>query len=109
MQDAKVIPLLFGLENSDVTGPLAQFQSQKVDQSGLIDVIRAINNVAENKASEEIVTQLVPAVWPKLEAAIDDIPSQEPSEKHMRPQGEILEELVTGVRNLNSRMRDFDP
>lgn len=27
----------------------------------------------------------------------------------MRPQHEILEELVTGVRGLNSRMRDFDP
>jgi len=27
----------------------------------------------------------------------------------MRPQHEILEELVTGVRGLNTRIRDFDP
>jgi hypothetical protein len=109
MLDAKVIPLLFGLELSDLSGPLSQFQALKVDQQGLMDVVKAINAVAENKAAEATINQLVPALWPQLQQKLDEIPDKEPSEKHMRPQTEILEELVSQVRGLGARMRDFDP
>lgn len=108
MQDAKVIPLLFGLELSDLSGPLSQFQALKVDQQGLLDVAKAINKVADNKAAEDTINKLVPALWPQLEEKLTKIPDKNGSEKHMRPQTEILEDLVTSVRGLNSRMRDFD-
>ncbi len=109
MQDGKVIPLLLGLELSDLSGPLSQFQAKKVDKGGLMEAVQAINNVAENKTSEEIITRSVPAMWATLESAIEAITDNAPTEKHMRPQHEILEELVTGVRGISSRMRDFDP
>ncbi|WP_375186544.1 toll/interleukin-1 receptor domain-containing protein [Sphingobium yanoikuyae] len=109
MLDAKVIPLLFGLELSDLSGPLSQFQALKVDQRGVMDAIKAINAVSENKASEATINQLVPALWSQLQQKIDDIPGKPPAGKHMRPQGEILEELVSQVRGLGSRMRDLDP
>ncbi len=109
MLDAKVIPLLFGLELSDLSGPLSQFQAQKVDQVGLMEVVRAINKVADNAVVENIVARSVPALWPTLQAELEKIADTRPEEKHNRPQHEILEELVTGVRGLNSRMRDFDP
>jgi len=109
MLDGKVIPLLFGLELSDLSGPLSQFQAQKVEETGIMDVIKAINNVAENKADEKIIDRSVPALWPELESALDKISKKKPTEKHKRPEREILEELVTGVRSLNSRMRDFGP
>jgi len=108
MQEAKVIPLLFGLELSDISGPLAQFQAKKVDQNGLTEVVKAINNVAENKTSDDIVKQLVPALWSKLEDLLSEIPAVDPSDNPTRPQNEILEELVTGVRGLEGRMRQFD-
>lgn len=109
MLDAKVIPLLFGLELSDLSGPLSQFQAQKVDQSGLMNVVQAINAVAETKAQESTIDQLVPALWPQLQQKLDEIPEKEPELKQVRPQAEILEELVTQVRGLGSRMREFDP
>lgn len=109
MLDGKVIPLLLGLELSDLSGPLSQFQAQKVEETGIMEVVRSINKVADKKASEQIVSQLVPTLWPKLKETLDNIPSAKPSGKHMRPQHEILEELVTGVRGLNSRIREFDP
>ncbi|MCL6708761.1 toll/interleukin-1 receptor domain-containing protein [Pseudomonas sp. R2.Fl] len=108
MLDAKVIPLLFGLELSDLSGPLSQFQAQKVDQQGMLDVARAINAAAENKAADTTIEQLVPALWPQLEQRLVAIPEKEISEKHMRPQTEILEDLVSEVRGLGARMRDFD-
>lgn len=109
MLDAKVIPLLFGLELSDLSGPLSQFQAQKVDQTGLMNVVQAINAVAETKAQESTIDQLVPALWSQLQERLNEIPEKEPEFKQVRPQTEILEELVAQVRGLGSRMREFDP
>lgn len=108
MLDAKVIPLLYGLEISDLSGPLSQFQAQKLEESGVLEMVRSINKVAETRTSEQIVEQLVPALWPRLKEAVESIPDSEPSEKHMRPQHEILEELVTSVRGINSRMGELE-
>ncbi|MEE4212997.1 MAG: toll/interleukin-1 receptor domain-containing protein [Parvularcula sp.] len=109
MLDAKVIPLLFGLELSDLSGPLSQFQAQKVEETGVMEVVKAINKVAEKPASSEIVDQLVPTLWPQLQEILSKIPEIAPAEKHKRPSHEILEELVTGVRGLSSKMRDLEP
>lgn len=109
MLDAKVIPLLYGLELSDLSGPLSQFQAQKMEESGVMEIVRAINKVSETKTSDQIVDQLVPALWPRLQEALQNIQDTESDEKHMRPQHEILEELVSGVRGINSRIRDFEP
>jgi hypothetical protein len=109
MLDGKVIPLLFGLELSDLSGPLSQFQAQKVDNAGIMEVIKSINKVAEKPASSQIVDMLVPSLWPQLQETLSKIPEKPPSDKHKRSQHEILEELVTGVRGINSRMREYDP
>lgn len=109
MLDSKVVPLLYGLELSDLSGPLSQFQAQKMEESGVMEIVKAINKVSETKTSDQIVSQLVPALWPRLQEALQNIPDTESNEKHMRPQHEILEELVTGVRGINSRMRDIEP
>ncbi len=108
MLDAKVIPLLYGLEISDLSGPLSQFQAQKLEESGVMEIVKSINKVSETKTPEQIVEQLVPALWPRLKEALEAIPDTEPSEKHMRPQHEILEELVTSVRGVNSRMGELE-
>lgn len=108
MLDAKVIPLLYGLEISDLSGPLSQFQAQKLEESGIMEIVKSINKVSETMTPEQIVEQLVPALWPRLKEALESIPDSEPSEKHMRPQHEILEELVTSVRGINSRMGELE-
>lgn len=109
MLDGKVIPLLFGLELSDLSGPLSQFQAQKVEENGISEIVKAINKVADNKASDQIVSQLIPSLWPRLQKSLESISDTQPSEKHMRPQHEILEELVSGVRGISTRLRDIDP
>ncbi|MEP2658021.1 MAG: toll/interleukin-1 receptor domain-containing protein [Sedimentitalea sp.] len=108
MLDAKVIPILFGLELSDLSGPLSQFQALKVDQQGMLDVAKSINKVAEQQAEDAHIEELVPALWEKLRQKLDDIPNKEDDEKHARPQTEILEELVFQVRGLGVQLRDFD-
>lgn len=109
MQDAKVIPLLFGLELSDLSGPLSQFQALKVDEQGMLNALKAINDVSDAKTDEATIERLVPALWSQLQEKLDEIPDKEVSDKHMRPQTEILEDLVSQVRGLGARMREFDP
>jgi len=109
MLDGKVIPLLFDLELSDLTGPLSQFQAQKLEAVGMMEVVKSINEIAEQKTDATIISRSVPALWPQLETALNEIPSIAPTAKHRRPTPEILEELVTDVRGLNSRMRGFEP
>lgn len=108
MSDGKVIPFLFGLELSDLSGPISQFQAQKVDEGGVLEVVKSINKVAEKPTSSTIVDQLVPALWPRLQQSLEAIPEVAPKEKHKRSQNDILEELVTGVRNVNTRIRELE-
>ena len=108
MQGARVIPLLFNLEFSDISGPLAQFQAKKFERSGLAEVVHSVNQAADQPVPEDRARQLFSALWPELEKQLNTVPEEAPSEKHMRPQHEILEELVTGVRGLDARFRDLE-
>lgn len=108
MQGTKVIPLLFNLEFSDISGPLAQFQAKKFERSGLAEVIHSLNQSPEQAVPEDRAKQLFGALWPELEKQLKEIPAQAPTERHMRPQYEILEELVTGFRGLDVRFRELE-
>lgn len=108
MQEGKVIPLLFGLELSDLSGPLSQFQAQKMEELGIKEVVKSINKISSTKTSDTIVDQLVPALWPRLNETVSSIPNSAPLEKHMRPNHEILEELVVGIRGISSSIREME-
>lgn len=107
MQGARVI-LLFNLGIGDITGPLAQFQAKKVEKGGLGDVIQSLNSTKDQSILEARAKQLFEALWPEFEKQLESIPDEAPTEKHMRPQHEILEELVTGVRGLDVRFRELE-
>jgi hypothetical protein len=108
MQGSKVIPLLFNLEFSDISGPLAQFQAKKFDREGLAEVVGSINKSCDAAVPDDRKIQLFTALWPELEKQIQGIPAEAPTAKHMRPHHEILEELVSGVRGLDARFRDIE-
>jgi hypothetical protein len=106
MQGSKVIPLLLDLDIRDITGPLAQFQAKKVDKTGVSEVIHSINETGNHAVPEARAKQLFDALWPEFEKKVGAIPEQPTAAKHTRPQHEILEELVAGVRSLDSRLRE---
>lgn len=108
LQEARVVPLLFGLELSDITGPLAQFQAKKVAKAGLAEVVLSINHATDEQIPEDRAKQLFEALWTEFEKKLATIPEEAPSVKHVRPHSEILEELVAGFRGLDSRFRDLE-
>lgn len=106
LQGSRVIPLLLDLDFRDITGPLAQFQAKKVENSGLSEVIHSINQAAEHAVPATREKQLFDALWPEFEKKVGSIPKQASAAKHTRSQNEILEELVASVRALDSRFRE---
>ncbi|MGA9668912.1 MAG: toll/interleukin-1 receptor domain-containing protein [Terracidiphilus sp.] len=108
MQGSKVIPLLFNLEFSDISGPLAQFQAKKFDRDGAAEVVSSVNKSADSAVPDDRKNQLFSALWPDLEQQLLGIPREAPTAKHMRPHHEILEELVSGVRGLDVRFREIE-
>jgi hypothetical protein len=108
LQESRVIPLLLDLDIREISGPLAQFQAKKADKDGLYEVIKSINQNVPQPIPEARIKQLFEALWPELEKQIASIPESTTAPKAIRSQHEILEELVAGVRSLESRLRDME-
>lgn len=108
LETSRVIPLLLDLEFSDVSGPLAQFQAKKLTRIGIEEVILSIQKATDESIPVERAKQLFDALYPELENKLSAIPDDAPTERHMRPQHEVLEELVSSVRALDSRIIEFE-
>lgn len=107
IDDSRVIPLLLDLEKSDLAGPLTQFQAEKADKEGVKRLAESLNKASAAPITGEMLNTLFEALWPQLEAKIAAIPATSGQQKKPRPQAEVLEELVTGVRTVEMRMRDI--
>lgn len=108
LQGAKVIPLLLGLEFSDISGPLAQFQAKKLGKPGLSEIVQSINQSAQAPEPEDRVKDRFAGLWTDIEKRIEAIPEHAPGAKRARPQQEVLEELVATVRGFEGRFARLD-
>ncbi|MGO9339648.1 MAG: toll/interleukin-1 receptor domain-containing protein [Terracidiphilus sp.] len=104
MQEAKVIPLLLDLDKKEISGPLAQFQAKKVERGEIKELILSLNRSATTPIADGTLEKLFTMAWPDLENKIAAIPETKCGPKPSRPEGEILEELVAGIRNLETRL-----
>lgn len=108
LETSKVIPLILDLEFSDISGPLAQFQAKKLTRAGVAELVHSIQQSADDAIPKEREDQLFEALWPRLEASLAAIPEEAPTDRHVRPQHEVLEELVASIRALDSRVREAE-
>lgn len=107
MEDGRVIPLLLDLDFKEISGPLAQFQAKKADQAGVRELVMSLNKSAQQPDPEDRLTKIFDPLYADLGKIISEIPASGAPHKQTRPQGEILEELVSGVRSVELRVRDF--
>ena len=98
---AKVVPVLFGLEPTELRGPLVQFQAARFEKSEMKRVIRIIN--AELEISRFRATLSTPSFdvwWPHLSSEVtaklqrlqEDAPSARRSNR------DLLEEVLSLTR-----------
>lgn len=87
-----------GLEDTEVTGPLAQFQFQKFEQASFFQLVRDMNNRIAKPLKESAIDLVLAKWWPDIEeeysAAIQKFAAQETEEKNPRNEREFQDEIL---------------
>jgi hypothetical protein len=105
---SKVCPMLFGIDPSDIQGPLVQFQAAKFSKEEVRKVVRMINNeLGDNALASEVFEGVFEMWWPKLKEEVEAELSKvrKVNEKEVRSERELLEEILSLTRNI-SLVRD---
>jgi hypothetical protein len=99
-----VCPFLLGLESSDITLPLSQFQDTKNTPKDVLRLMNTINECAEKPISEKVLSDSFKKWWPDFEKRIKSIPPyEEITGKDLPPsrgKNEILEEMLGILREM---------
>jgi TIR domain len=106
MQEGRVIPLRLDVEPSEIKGPLEQFHSEKADADGVKKLITSLNSSWTTPLADDVLQKVFDPMWAELKRKIEAIPGSEMAHKKSRSQAEVLEDLVSNVRNMDIRLRD---
>lgn len=92
-----VIPMLFGVDPTDLQGPLLQFQATSFNKDDVHKMMKTLNSALADKALDSDVLETAFAKWwPELEQSVSCVlaaitPEQE---IELRPDREIFEEIL---------------
>lgn len=100
-----VCPLLFGISPSDLSGPLARFQSKTLDREGVLEMAATINRRSERPIAEGHLRDLFDALWPMLQERVGELPDGAGELPPVRPASDMLEELLVTVRGLQHQVQ----
>jgi hypothetical protein len=96
---SRVCTYLFDLAPANLPFPLAMFQSTQANKADTKKLVSTINaSLAENGLNESLLEASFDQWWPALETALNAIPTAFITNKSIRPDRELLEELLTLVR-----------
>ena len=105
LDKSHVCPVLFGINNTDLAGPLKQFQTTEFEKSNIHRLLSVINNgIGEQKLPSKTLDTVFEKWWPDLETKIDQILGEagEPDEP-IRSDRELLEEILQLSRRMTLR------
>lgn len=97
LQKSHVCPILFGITNTDLAGPLKQFQTTEFEKNDFQKLIGVINGqLGDNKLPQKTLEVVFEKWWPDLQNKINEILAEvdQPSEP-IRSDRELLEEILT--------------
>lgn len=99
---SRVCPLLFGVETSQLTGPLLQFQATPFSKDEVFKFLSNINELHDLPLAEANLNRAFNRCWIELEEKINSIISKPKSHKQTphRTQVDMIEEILSHVRSL---------
>lgn len=104
LEKSKVCPLLFGIEPTEIKGPLVQFQAAKFSKKEMKKVIKMMNDELETTSlSSEVLDSVFEMWWPKLEEQIEKLleKSKKENNKDLRSERDLIEEVLSLTRRLS--------
>lgn len=101
LQKSHVCPILFGITNTDLAGPLKQFQTTEFEKNDFLKLIHVINNqLGDHKLPQKTLENVFEKWWPDLEVKINEILGEvEVIDRPIRSDRELLEEILTLSRS----------
>lgn len=99
LENSYVCPVLFGINNTDVSGPLKQFQSTTFEKKEFLKLIKIINSrLGERKLEGKILDNVFDKWWPDLEENVNKImkatENNIENKTPIRSDRELLEEVL---------------
>lgn len=112
LDNSRVCTLLFGVDTTDLKGPLTTFQTTRFEKSDFKKLVKVINNTGgEQKLEENVLDQVFEMWWGKLESSINEILSSHKNNEQgeHRSERDILEEILELSRlGVKTRSRAFN-
>lgn len=105
LEKSHVCPILFGITNTDLAGPLKQFQTTEFDKDDMHRLIGVINGrLGDRRLPPKTLDVVFEKWWPDLEQKISEIlaEAEEPDEP-VRSDREVLDELLQLSRLASKR------
>ena len=97
-----VCPLLIGLEPSEITGPLAQFQATRAIKRDVLKLVQTLNTgLGEAALADAHLEEAFEVWWPKLDSQLAALPQEGGESRPSRSDRDLLEELLDYARNQN--------
>jgi hypothetical protein len=107
LDKSRVCPILFGpVENTDLRGPLVQFQAAKFSNTEIKKLLHGINSQAEEgKLESAVLDRVFEMWWPQLDKDIARVLEEfrAATAKKIRSDRELLEEILQLLRFLTTR------
>jgi len=107
----RVCPLLIDLQSNDLQSPLSQFNHTLPTEIGMWSLINTINSALKESAlPHELLHRAYTTYWPLFKTAFDEAISKtkEGPQPEARNESDMLLELLSGMRALNSRILDIE-
>ena len=112
---SKVCPLLYGVDNTDLEGPLVQFQASPFEKTEIKKLLKTINScLGDQRLDDSVLNDVFEMWWPKLEGSTKTILEKyenSSSNQSVRSDRDILEEVLelsrlgaSSIRNKSGRL-----
>lgn len=103
LKESRVIPLLFGIQPTDVEYPLATFQSAPFEKPHFKQVVDTINQALEVPLADSVLDNVFEKWWPDLEEQVQqhlrlNQQAQKIQVEEVRSDRDLLEEILTLTR-----------
>lgn len=116
-KDAVIWTFLHGLVPSDVPQPLGRFQHTLAEKGDVFKLLQSINSrlreIGGNALKDALLEEIFEESWAKLESKLKDaeklsVVEIEDNSEPIRPQKDVLDEILEVVRNQNRQIHGIE-
>jgi hypothetical protein len=104
LDKSRVCSVLFGMEDTDFSGPLTLFQATKFEKSDFKKMMKSINDAGlSNALPSETFDRVFEKWWPEVHTKITEILAEDVPSKdaNIRSDRELLEEILVTARSIS--------